>query len=345
MKKPILALILLFGLSSLSTATEIALQDNHPDRHVVVKGDTLWGIAGQFLKDPWRWPEIWKMNKQEIKNPHWIYPGDVIVLDMSSGSPSLRLVKGVNTTVKMSPHIRAEAPESDAIPSIPLSAIGPFISKPLIIEENELDQAPYIIGTEESRVVLGAGNSAYVQSIKEGGALNWYIYRPGKALIDPDTNAPLGYEAIYLGDAKITKFGAPATIEITKSTQEININDRLVEAKEGVTSAYIPHAPEKALSGRVISAYGGVAETARGSIVTLNKGARDGLEIGHVLALYRHGRTIAPSAHDKTSPDAVKLPDERYGLVFVFRVFDKLSYALIMQSERPVQILDDVRTP
>lgn len=344
MKKPILALILIFGLSSLSAATEIALQDRHPDRYVVVKGDTLWGIAGKFLKQPWRWPEIWKMNKQQIKNPHWIYPGDMIVLDMSSGSPELRLVKGLET-IKLGPRVRVEPTETGAIPSIPLAAIGPFLSKPLVIAEGELEKAPYIISTEEGRVILGAGNSAYAQSIMEGGALNWHIYRPGKALVDPDSNETLGYEAVYLGDARITRFGAPATINITKSTQEINIGDRLVEMKEEATSAYVPHAPEKAIFGRIVSAYGGVAEVGRGSIVTLNKGGQDGLEIGHVLALYRHGRSIAPGANDDTSPETVKLPDERYGLVFVFRVFEKLAYALVMQSERPVQILDDVRTP
>jgi hypothetical protein len=268
----------------------------------------------------------------------------MIVLDMSSGSPELRLVKGLET-IKLSPRVRVEPAETGAIPSIPLAAIGPFLSKPLVIAEGELEKAPYIIGTEESRVILGAGNSAYVQSIIEGGALNWHIYRPGKALVDPDSNETLGYEAVYLGDARITRFGAPATINITKSTQEINIGDRLVEMKEEATSAYVPHAPEKTIFGRIVSAYGGVAEVGRGSIVTLNKGGQDGLEIGHVLALYRHGRSIAPGAHDDTSPETVKLPDERYGLVFVFRVFEKLAYALVMQSERPVQILDDVRTP
>lgn len=344
MKKPILALILLFSLSSLSAATEIALQDHHPDHYVVVKGDTLWGIAGKFLKQPWRWPEIWKMNRQQIKNPHWIYPGDMIVLDMSGGSPALRLVKGMET-VKLSPRIRVEPTETDAIPSIPLAAIGPFLSKPLVIAEGELEHAPYIIGTDESRVIIGEGNSAYVQSIIEGGALNWHIYRPGKALVDPDSNLILGYEAVYLGDARITRFGAPATVAITKSTQEININDRLVEMREEAVSAYVPHAPEKSIFGRIVSAYGGVAEVGTGSIVTLNKGEQDGLEVGHVLALYRHGRSIPPGAHDEISPESVKLPDERYGLVFVFRVFERLSYALVMQSERPVQVHDDVRTP
>jgi len=344
MKKPILALILLFGLSSLSTATEISLQDRHPDRHIVVKGDTLWGIAGKFLKEPWRWPEIWKMNRQQIKNPHRIYPGDMIVLDMSSGSPELRLVKG-SETVKLSPRVRVETAESNAIPSIPLAAIGPFLSKPLVIAEGALEKAPYIISTEENRVILGAGNSAYVQSVMEGGALNWQIYRPGKALVDPDSNEILGYEASYLGDARISRFGAPATIVITKSIQEINNGDRLVEMKDEPTISYVPHSPGKTFSGRVISAYSGVAEVGKGSIVTINKGDLDGLEIGHVLALYRHGRSIARGTHDDTSPEIVRLPDERYGLVFVFRVFNKLSYALVMQSGRPVQMLDDVRTP
>ena len=345
MKKPILALILLFGLSSLSAAANIEMQDHHPDHYVVVKGDTLWGIAGKFLKDPWRWPEIWKLNAQQIKNPHWIYPGDLIVLDTTSGSPVLRLVKGDTETVKLSPRVRAEPIEARAIPSIPPAEIGPFLSRPLVIAKDELDKSPYIIGTDDDRVILGSGNTAYVQAIGEGGGLRWHIYRPGKALNEPDSEETLGYEAVYLGDAKATRFGEPATVEITKAVREINIGDRLVEAKEEVVNAYVPHAPEKNISGRVISAYGGVAEVGKGSTVTLNKGTRDGLEIGHVLALYRHGRSIAPSDHDTSSPDPVKLPDERYGLVFVFRVFDRLSYALVMQSTRPVQLLDDVRTP
>jgi hypothetical protein len=256
----------------------------------------------------------------------------------------LRLIKGLET-IKLNPRVRIEPAETRSIPSIPQAEIGPFLSKPLVIAKGELEKAPYIIGTEESRVILGAGNSAYAQSVLEGGALDWQIYRPGKALVDPDSNETLGYEAVYLGDARITRFGAPATIEIVKSTQEINIGDRLVEMKEEAGHAYVPHAPETTILGRVISAYGGVAEGGKGSIVTLNKGGQDGLEIGHVLALYRHGRNIAPGSHDTTSPETVTLPDERYGLVFVFRVFEKVSYALVMQSERPVQVLDNVRTP
>lgn len=344
MKKPILALILLFGLSSIAAATEIALQDNPPDHYVVVKGDTLWGIAGKFLKEPWRWPEIWKMNKAQIKNPHWIYPGDMIVLDNVNGSPELRLVKG-QEAIKLSPRVRAEPTEASAIPSIPTTEIGPFLSKPLVIAQGELDKAPYIIGTEENRVVIGAGNTAYVQAIPQGGPLHWQIYRQGKALVDPDTGEILGHEAVYLGDAKVKRYGDPASVDILRSVQEILIGDRMVEAREDSISAYAPHAPEKMVNGRIVSAYGGVAEVGSGSIVTLNRGRRDGLEIGHVLALYRHGLSVRPDESDKVSPETVKLPDERYGLVFVFRVFDKLSYALVMQTTRPVQLEDDVRTP
>lgn len=344
MKKPILALILLFGLSSIAAATEIALQDNPPDRYVVVKGDTLWGISGKFLKEPWRWPEIWKMNKAQIKDPHWIYPGDMIVLDYVGGTPELRLIKG-QEAVRLSPRIRTESIAAGAIPSIPTTEIGPFLSKPLVIAQGELDNAPYIIGTEENRVVIGAGNTAYVQSIAQGGPLHWQIYRQGKALTDPDTGEVLGHEAVYLGDAKVKRYGDPATVDILRSVQEILVGDRMVVAREDTVSSYAPHAPEKLVNGRIVSAYGGVAEVGSGSIVTLNRGGRDGLEVGHVLALYRHGLTVRPEANDKTSPETVKLPDERYGLVFVFRVFDKLSYALVMHTTRPVQLEDDVRTP
>ena len=344
MRKLIVTLILLFGFSSLAGATDIELQDGHPDRYVVVKGDTLWDIAGRFLKQPWRWPEIWKMNREQIKNPHWIYPGDVIVLERVGGSVQLRLEKGSRPTVKLSPQVRVESLER-AVPSVSAAMIDPFLSKPLVIEADGLENAPYIIGTDESRVILGVGDSAYAEGVKDSDPVFWQIYRPGQALIDPDNQQVLGYEAVYLGDAKVTRRTTPATIEITKSIQEINVGDRLVPATEQAINAYVPHAPEKPVAGRIMSAYGGVAEVGQNAIVTINKGKRDGIESGHVLAIYRHGRDVNTIKDQQPTSDTVRLPDERYGLLFVFRTFDRLSYALVVQSTRPVHVLDDVQNP
>jgi hypothetical protein len=344
MRTRILTLILLFGFSSLASATDIELQDGHPDRYVVVKGDTLWGISGRFLKKPWRWPEIWRMNREEIKNPHWIYPGDVIVLERIGGKPYLRLERGAPETVKLSPRVREE-PIERAIPSVPAAAIEPFLSKPLVIEAKGLETAPYIIGTSESRVILGVGDSAYVQGIKEGDPRDWQIYRPGRPLVDPDTGEVLGYEATYLGDARITGNTTPAGIEITRSVQEINVGDRLVPKQESVVNAYVPHPPEQPVKGRIISAYGGVAEVGQNGIVTLNRGTRDGLEVGTVLAVSRHGRDVRAIADNEPTGETVRLPDEQYGLLFVFRTFERLSYALVVQATRPVHVLDDVQNP
>lgn len=399
MLKTIIALLSSCVFFSGAVFAEEAAQvkEDAPDRYVVVKGDTLWAISGKFLKDPWRWPEIWKLNKEEIKNPHLIYPGDVVVLDRANGE--LRLVKNAKYQgrdfEKRSPQTRVEPSERRAIPIISPADIGPFLSQPLVIEQDGLETAPRILASEENRVAIGAGNRAYVDGLKEGGPKQWHIFRPGKALIDPDNQAVLGYEAIYLGDARVLKYGETSTIEVIKSVQEILRDDRLVAAVNVELANIVPHAPAKDLRGRIISSYGGVAETGRGSIVSLNRGARDGLETGHVLALYRFGQEITLPKKDQAAPPLrsisrkeclrkeakvsfnepydpsrawgpcpeidepksfseayvdkgdpkLKLPEERYGLVLVFRTFEKVSYALVMQSSLAVHVSDVVEKP
>ncbi len=349
MRNIIIALLTTFTLfSGCVFADELQLREDAPDRYVVVKGDTLWAISGRFLKSPWRWPEIWRLNKEEIKNPHWIYPGDVVLLDRRTGS--LRLVKNEKYQkyqgrdfVKLSPHARVEQNERVAIPIISPADIGPFLSQPLVIEKDGLDGAPRIVANEEGHVVIGAGSRAYVTGLTPGGPKQWHIFRPGKELVDPETKNILGYEAIYLGDARVLKYGETSTIEVVKTTQEILRDDRLVAVTNVELANFVPHAPASAVRGLVISAYGGVAEAGRGSIITLNRGTQDGLEIGHVLALSRTGEVAAYRAGDKKQ--TIKLPEERYGLVLVFRVFDHVSYALVMQSTLSVNVGDVVETP
>ena len=340
------------------------LTDGAPSSYTVVRGDTLWGISGKFLKDPWRWPEIWNMNRDEIKNPHLIYPGDVIRLDFTAdGKPRLSIdgEASMGGTVKLSPTVRVER-LSQAIPSIPGTAIGPFLSQPLIVDEKGLEDAPKIVATEDGRVIVGAGNIAYVDSINSALGTKWQIFRPGKPLRDPDTQEILGYEASYVGDASVTRFGQPSTIEITRSIQEAGRGDRLVPNREIALPSFSPRAPEKMIQGKIISVDRGVSETAQFAIVALNRGKKDGLEVGHVLLAYRAGELVTlengvgDSGKDpkpNTMPveaggnnlRQLKLPDERNGLVFVFRVFDRLSYALVMQSSGTIHINDVVRTP
>ena len=325
------------------------LQNDAPDRYVVVKGDTLWSIAAKFLKDPWRWPEVWQLNQEEMKNPHLIYPGDVIVLDRSGQQPELRIDMGA--TEKLEPRIRVEDTSKQAIPSIPPRVIEPFLSRPLVIEPDGLENAPRIIAAQADRVYLGSGDVAYVSGIKDAKVdSQWQIYRPGNALVDTETKTTLGYEAVFLGDAKVTRAGDPATIRIFGAQREIGAGDRLVAAGPLVLKSYAPHAPGTQIQGRIIATGGGLRETGPQNVVTLNKGKNDGLEPGHVLALLRLGR-IAQKTTRSTKwfrPDqveATKLPDERYGLVFVFRTFDRVSYALVMSASRPVLLDDVVTTP
>jgi hypothetical protein len=322
--------------------TRPELRSDAPDRHVVVKGDTLWDISGKFFKDPWRWPYIWGMNKDSIKDPHWIYPGDVIVLDRVNGTLRIGDSASGSNIIRLSPRARDEQSEHDAIPSIPAKAIAPFLSKPLVIEADALKSAPAIIGAREGRVMLGINDVGFASGLSADKGSKWHIYRPGKTFTDPDSpegKEVLGIEAVYLGDAEVTDFADVSTIAITQSVQEINKGDRLVAPSEESAATYLPRAPATDISARVISVYGGVSQGGQNTVITLSKGIRDGLERGHVLALYRKGESVRNEGANFT------LPDERYGLAFVFRVFDKVSYALVMQTRLPVQLLDRARTP
>ena len=327
--------------------SDIKLQDNAPDRYVVVPGDTLWSIAAKFLKDPWRWPEMWKLNRDQIKNPHRIYPGDVIVLERSAAQPELKM----GDTVVLSPRVRSEDTSKQAIPSIPPRIIEPFLTRPLVIEPDGLNKAPRIVAAQADRVYLGSGDVAYVSGISEAKIDSlWQIYRPGKPLIDPEGQKTLGYEAIFLGDSKVIKTGDPATIQIFGAQREIGKGDRLIAAGPLTLNSYAPHAPAVSVQGRIIATRDGLRETGPQNVVTLNQGKSNGLEPGHVLALLRLGRTNLETTPGRKwfgadKVEAAKLPDERYGLVFVFRVFDQVSYALVMSASRPVQIGDVVTTP
>jgi len=347
----------------------LLLSNDAPTMYTVVKGDTLWDISGKFLKEPWRWPEIWNMNRDQIKNPHLIYPGDIVKLSFdANGKPMLTIVSAdAGGTSKLSPRIRSQALDQ-AIPSIPARVIGPFLTAPLVAEEGALASAPRIIATEEGRVVVGAGNLVYVVGIKPDQGTRWQVYRPGKALVDPATKEVLGYEAQYLGDARVNRFGegvtTPTTLEIIKSNQEINRGDRLTPAGSAALPQYSPRSPDKQVKGTIISVVGGVSETAQYSIVVLNLGAREGMEIGHVLSAQTGGELVSTEtdADGKTwslrsalpaswrtgadgVPPEMRLPLERNGLLVVFRVFDRVSYALVMSSKRPLKIGDIVQTP
>lgn len=346
MVRIISALILAVTAVCASAAEPLKLVDNPPDRHVVVRGDTLWGISGKFLKEPWRWPEIWNMNREEIKNPHLIYPGQVVYLDRSGKTPRLRLGKPLKSrsgTDKLQPHVYSD-PVQQAIPSIPPNQIEPFLSQPLVVEQGELDTVPRIVAGPEFRGMMGNGDQAFATAIPDASVVRWNVFRPGKPLIDPDTGIAIGYEAFFLGNASLVQPGEPAVLQITVAKEEIMRGDRLIPAPPVNIISYVPHRPDTQVAARVMSIYGGVDVGGRASIVSLNRGKNNGLEVGHVLALFRN-RISSSIDEDTMRRVDTPIPEERYALVFVFRVFNGVSYALVLESSKPVTVGDYARNP
>ncbi len=347
-----------------STAQQVAqagvplseLAANAPDSYTVKSGDTLWGISSLFLKSPWRWPELWGMNLDQIRNPHLIYPGQILFLDKNGGRARLRVGQAVGPdgTVKLSPRIRASGLGDGSIPSIPFHLIEPFLNEAVIFQANELESAPRIVGTQEGRVMLGRGELAYVRG-EVAQQREFRIFREPKPLRDPTTKEILGYEAAYVGAAEYVRPGetrngadgkpeiVPATFSVTSIKQEAGVGDRLAPMPPREFSNYAPHAPQGPMAGQIVSIYGDALTAGQNQIVALNKGSADGVERGHVLALWSDGARVI----DKTDPSrpTIKLPDERHGMLFVFRVFDRMSYALILSVQAPVKAGDRFTQP
>ena len=347
------------GTAQLVAQSGVAMSElapNAPDAYTVKPRDTLWDISKLFLKSPWRWPELWGMNLDQIRNPHLIYPGQVLYLDKTNGRARLRLGQrvGDGVSVRLSPRVRSTELGDGALPSIPFHLIEPFLNEALIFQGNELETAPRIVGTQEGRVILGRGDTAYVRG-DLGAARDYRIFREATPLRDPATGNVLGYEARFVGAAEYTRQGGtridaagrseivPATFVITSARQEAGVGDRLAVVPAREFTNYAPHAPQAAMSGQIASLYGDALTAGQNQIVALNRGIVDGMERGHVLALLRDGeRTV-----DKTDPSrpGIKLPDERNGVLFVFRVFDRMSYALILSAQAPVSRGDHFSQP
>ncbi|WP_028309831.1 LysM peptidoglycan-binding domain-containing protein [Derxia gummosa] len=320
--------------------SELAL--NAPDSYTVKPGDTLWGISGLFLKSPWRWPELWGMNRDQIRNPHLIYPGQILMLEKSNGRALLKLgtpVGGAGGTVKLSPHIRVSGAADGAIPSINPRDIEPFLNRPLIVTEEGIAASPRVVATQEDRVITGTNDIVYVRGMPSGGGRSWQVYRPAAPLRDPETNRVIAYEAVYCGVADVSSNGDPATLRIKEAREEIRVGDRLVPTESSDFPTYMPHAASTVIDGRVVSIYNGVDQAATGMVIALNRGAAQGVERGHVFRLLNYGGYIV----DRTAANGgerVRLPDEPVGDVFVFRVFENISYGLILRSTNTTRIGD-----
>ncbi len=337
-----------------STAEQVAqagvplseLAPNAPDRYTVKRGDTLWDLSSMYLTSPWRWPELWGMNKEQVKNPHLIYPGQELVLIKSGGRATLQVAGGEGSPVtKVEPRVRDLDAQRLAIPSIPNSLIEPFLSQPLVLERGALDGAARVVATQEGRVFVGRGDEAYARGITST-AKNYNVFRPLRPLFDPeDVNRrnPIAYEAFYLGTANMVRAGEIAKIRIDTSKQEIGIGDRMLPVERQRLESYVPKRPDAPIDARVISMYNGVRFGGGGQIITLNRGGDAGLVVGDVLQLWRVGDTVL----DRTAGrrEFIKLPDEQLGLAFVFRVFPTISYALIQRGTDAVEVGDRASNP
>jgi nucleoid-associated protein YgaU len=327
-------------------ADGINLNPAHPSQYRVVEGDTLWDIAGKFLKKPAQWPRLWQANPS-VKNPNLIYPGDVLVFAVTNGQPQVSVANAnryASRQEKWHPEIR-ETPIATAIKVLPTTAIDQFLSSPKVVTEHELNSAPYVLSFAGEHLVAGAGDRVYARAITEPTTLNYTIYRQGRAYVDPESNDVLGFEAEFIADSVLQKPGDPATLLINKSASEVRTGDRLMpNTASELNLNYFPRPPEKPVNGSIISVLNGVLQIGQYNIVVLNKGLEDGLAIGHVLDIIQRGKLAAdPFAEDKG--ESVMLPDELVGCLMVFRVFEQVSYALIMQASGPIHVLDKVQAP
>ena len=349
------------------------LSPNAPDSYTVKRGDTLWAISGLFLKSAWRWPELWGMNLNDIKNPHLIYPGQMLYLEKKDGRATLRTRQSSaddapTNTVRLSPRTRSEALANSALPTLKSHLIEPFLAEPVIVDENGLKQAPRIVAAQEDRVLLTRGDRAYARG--QGDAVlmddpsqkqkTFRVFRNATPLKDPVTGEVLGYEAQYVGKALLVRGESteettgkngkpradiiPATIDIVAAKEEMRVGDRMLPEPPQQFMSYVPHAPSNKMDARIVSVYGSaVVNAAQNQVVVVNKGTQDGLENGHVMAILKDG----PRMVDKTDEarTEIKLPDERNGLLMVFRTFDKLSYALVLEITDGVKVGDRLVNP
>jgi len=335
--------------AEVESTTPDPVKIDKPERYVVVKGDTLWDISAKFLKNPWLWPEMWHINSQ-IRNPHLIYPGDVILLYYVDGKPYLTLEGSAGTrpqlpagvgTVKLRPTIRYEN-LNQAIDTLPRSAIAAFISNPRVLTEDEFEAAPYVFSSRETHLVNGLGDRVYVRGVTDEQQVEYVIVRKGSAYVDPDTHETLGYEAIDIANARMVRIDDPSTIIITRARKEVLTGDNLIpHLEQKIEFNFFPRAPRDKVDAKIIAVYDGLSQIGQYNVVIMNRGESDGIEVGHVLAVFQAGSYV----RDNRTGDDILLPEERAGLMMVFRVFDKLSYGLIMEATRALKVYDAVRNP
>jgi nucleoid-associated protein YgaU len=354
-------LLMAFGAAS----AQVALKDDHPDVYYVKEGDTLWDIATTFLDSPWRWPEIWHVN-EEISNPHLIYPGDVIRVERDGdGEPKLVMERGKKEsaspdaqeqarpqpegegrTVELSPKMK-EVPQETAIPSVSLKEIQPFLQGGAVVSRQEIAGAPNVVGGQDARVTFGQGDTIYARDRQKrwnDRPADYGIYRVGEEYVDPETREILGYEARRVGQARVTEVeGDMAVLHVHASSEDIRADDRLFMSRnrDEVRANFQPSGPSEPVTGSIIRFFGRLNSVAKNDVVVIDRGQRDGLEPGNMLAVYQDQRVV----RDEVSDQLVSLPSVKAGSLLLFRVFDKVSYGLVVESKKPLKKKDVVTNP
>lgn len=326
------------------------LADNAPDSYVVKKGDTLWGVAKVFLRDPWYWPEIWQVNPQ-IKNPHLIYPGDTLRLVFIDGRPQVVMLQR-GDAARVQPRVRSQPLES-AITTIPYATVAAFMSKPSVLDGDQIKHAPYLLATRDLHVVMSEGDTLYARGFSNPAELgtHYNVVRVGDALVDPDDHRILGYDGIFTGSGHVTRQGDPTTLIMTESTRESRAGDKLIAGGVDVPLDFIPSAPRVATNGRIIAVSNGVSVIGQYEVVVVNRGARDGLAPGNVLGVFDTGPIVRDTQKkgffnlDHLGATKVALPSERSGTFMVFKTFDNISYGLIMEATNLIRVGDKVQNP
>lgn len=333
------ALTLTFSLT-VSAQERPVLRDDVPDTYTVVKGDTLWDISATFLKNPWMWPEIWHVNTQ-IENPHLIYPGDVIRLVYMEGQPRLTLDTS-GRVYKLSPKARVLS-AGEAIDTIPLDKINSFLSRSRIVTKEELEAAPYVVAGYNENLIVGAGDSLYARGLFEKGSTVYGIYRKGEEYRDPETRERLGIQALDIGTGTLRAVsGEVGTLDISRTTEEIRMGDRLLRQEErSIDSTFFPSAPQGEVNGVILAVEGGLNQVGKMDVVVINRGSREGMAAGNVLAVYKRGGRV----RDRVEGGSVQLPDQRAGLLMIFRAFDKISFGLVLEADQGLKVNDKVRNP
>jgi LysM repeat protein len=348
------------------------IADSAPDRYTIRSGDTLWALSQMFLKSPWRWPELWGMNQSQIANPHRIYPGQVLELVRANGVAHLRMAgsaqrSGALETVRLSPRTRQEALSDLALPTLRPNVIEPFLVEPMVVDATTLSQAARIVAGPDSRVLMTQGDRVYVRGTESTPVLEevnqgkpFRIFRNATPLKDPVSGEILGYEAQYVGKAVLVRAESsteiagkdkknqtaivPAAVDIVSTKEEVRVGDRLLPEPERQWLTYTPHAPAVQVDGRIVSVYGtAVSNAAQNQVVAINLGTNHGMEPGHIVSIQKAGATL----RDKSDPNRplMKLPDEHNGLMMVFRTFEAISYALVLEITQPVQVGDRLTNP